>query len=150
MTTDEILKTIRNHIESSRSLGLTDDVVVFEYVADCFRNGIFEYRVNSSSHKAKNDKKLFLAMTENQNSDWSSCGLDESILSHKDNIAEYWKSIAPDDKSHFTIFELNVIMYLISNNFTTYVDKGKQDIIRKIDRFLREADNIKSLESLKV
>ncbi|GHU74619.1 hypothetical protein FACS1894188_03410 [Clostridia bacterium] len=106
--------------------------------------------MTTDSHKAKNGKKLFLAMTENQNSDWSYCGLDEGILSHKDSIAEYWKSISPDDKSHFTIFELNVIMFFISNNFTAYVDKGKQDIIRKIDRFLREADNTKSLESLRV
>lgn len=55
-----------------------------------------------------------------------------------------------EDKSKFTIFELNVILYLISAQYNKYQKKDKQKIIRFIDQVVREKRLEDSYKAIKV
>ena len=69
---------------------------------------------------------------------------------NKENIISFWSSQAEEDKSKFTIFELNVILYLISPQYSKYQKKDKQKIIRFIDQVVRGKKLEDSYKTIKV
>ena len=64
--------------------------------------------------------------------------LSDSIVTSKENMIPFWCSLTETDKSKFTIFELNVILYLLSSQYNKYQKKDKQRIIRFINQVVRE------------
>jgi hypothetical protein len=97
-----------------------------------------------------NPVEKFASLVENPDANWSSYPISDSILSHRNDMVAYWKSLPTEMRYAFTNFELNVIMYLISYFYATYDRRPKQDLIKKIDRFIRGADNAEALRHIKV
>ena len=89
-------------------------------------------------------------MISDRLTDLSMYELNDSIITNRENMISFWSSLAEADKSNFTIFELNAILYLISPQYNKYQKKDKQKIIRFINQVVREKRQEDSYREIKV
>jgi hypothetical protein len=63
--------------------------------------------------------------------------IDPEIIVNKDNIVEYWHSLNKGEKIQFTLFDLNVILFLISRVFDSFWKKDKWSMVKFVDQVVR-------------
>ena len=144
------IRLLEKYKKISQILGLRED----EELLDELMNIVGKY--DSDIEREKATKKGRWGETDFQQiilegpTALSKYELNDSIESNKENIISFWSSQAEEDKSKFTIFELNVILYLISPQYSKYQKKDKQKIIRFIDQVVREKRLEDSYKTIKV
>ena len=144
------IRLLEKYKNISQILGLRED----EELLDEIVNMVDKY--DSSIEKEKATKKYRWGETDFQQmiskglKDLSQYELSDSIVSNRENMIQFWSSLTEDDKSRFTIFELNVILYLVSPQYNKYQKKDKQKIIRFIDQVIREKRQEDSYKAIKV
>ena len=131
-------------------MGQKEDEELIEELIDMVK----QYDENAGKEKSAKQRKLgetdFQHIISSEQADLSKYELNDSIMSNKENMAPFWSSLAEEDKNKFSIFELNVILYLISAQYNKYQKKDKQKIIRFIDQVVREKKMENSYKTIKV
>lgn len=119
-------------------MGQKEDEELIEELVDM----VNKYDGDTGKEKGAKQSKLgetdFQHMISAEQVDLSKYKLNDRIMSNQENIVPFWSSLTEEDKNKFTIFELNVILYLISVQYNKYQKKDKQKIIRFIDQVVRE------------
>lgn len=146
----KLIQLLEKYKKVSQTLGLTEDEALIEELAEI----VTEYAGTAGKTRDTKKNKLgeadFQQLISTGQTDLSTYELNSNILSNKENMADFWSSLAEEDKSKFTIFELNVILYLISAQFNKYQKKDKQKIIRFVDHVVRDIKMEDSYKTLKV
>jgi len=134
----------------SRIFGQKEDEQIIEelieLVAGCKEN----MGRDKEAKKSKFGEAEFRQMITAKPLDLSGYELSDGIVKHREDIPGFWSLLAEEEKGRFTIFELNVILFLISEQFNKYQKKDKQKIIRFIDQMVREKKMEDSYRSIKV
>jgi hypothetical protein len=126
-------------------LELIDDEKQFEEIIKFISNSRqneSSFRVMNTTSKKKYGEKDFEELTEKADILLENHSINSGIISNKDNIADFWNSLDGKAKEEFTIFELNVMLYLISNQYNKYMKKDKKRIIS----FLTDVVKAKRME----
>ena len=63
--------------------------------------------------------------------------LNPAIIKNKDNIVEFWHTLSSEEKTKFTVFELNVMLYCLLPNIG-YKKKSKSYLIETITTVVRD------------
>jgi len=103
--------------------------------------------------KMKNDtfgENEFNQIVSNHGCDLSSYRINPIIIENQQNMFDYWVQLDEDDKTTFTIPELNLIRWLISDLFDKYGKKKKEELISSINNIIRNRRMQKSYEKIVV
>jgi hypothetical protein len=125
----------------SRLLGLHED----EHILDEIEKSITNYNENASvSNNSDAQKKNKYGEADFQNIisssvvDLSPYEINSQIILNKEKIPDYWHSLSEEEKNSFTIFELNIILYLLSNQYNKYQKKDKKRILSLISTVVKD------------
>ena len=146
----KIIRLLEKYKNVSQIMGQKEDEELIEELVDMVK----KYDDNTKKEKSIKQSKLgetdFQHIISAEQTDLSKYELNDSIMSNQSHIVPFWSSQTEEDKNKFTIFELNVILYLISAQYNKYQKKDKQKIIRFIDQVVREKKMENSYKSIKV
>lgn len=132
------MRLLEKYKSISQILGLREDEQLLDelmHMVDKYGSGIEKEKVTKKSRWGETD---FQQMISENPMDLSKYELSDSIVTSKENMIPFWSSLTEADKSKFTIFELNTILYLVSSQYNKYQKKDKQKIIRFINQAVRE------------
>lgn len=132
------MRLLEKYKSISQILGLREDEQLLDelmHMVDKYDSGIEKKKVTKKSRWGETD---FQQMISENPMDLSKYELSDSIVTSKENMIPFWSSLTEADKSKFTIFELNTILYLVSSQYNKYQKKDKQKIIRFINQAVRE------------
>lgn len=146
----KILKLLEKYRTISQIMGQKEDEELIEELVAMVK----KYDDNTGKEKGAKQSKLgendFRQIISMEQADWSKYELNDSIMSNQGNMVSFWSSLTEEDKNKFTIFELNIILYLISAQYNKYQKKDKQKIIRFIDQVVRDKKMENSYKTIKV
>lgn len=134
------IQVIEKYKGVGRLLGINDDEVILDEIIHFIDDstGSSKDEKNSSLGKNKYGESSFYEMISSEELDLSAYKIAPGIVSQKDRIADYWHSLSDEEKGGFTIFELNVILFLISNQYNKYQKKDKKRIIGIVNSVSKE------------
>ena len=145
-----IIRLLEKYKNVGQIMGQKEDGELIEELIDMVK----KYDENTGKEKSAKQSKLgetdFQHIISTEQADLSQYELNDSIMPNRGDMASFWSSLAEEDKNKFTIFELNVILYLISAQYNKYQKKDKQKIIRFIDQVVREKKMENSYKTIKV
>lgn len=144
-----IIRLLEKYKNVSQIMGQKEDEELIEQVV----NIVKKYDDNAGKKNVKQSKlgeSDFQHIISGEQVDLSKYELNDSIMSNQGNMVPFWSSLTEEDKNKFTIFELNVILYLISAQYNKYQKKDKQKIIRFIDQVVTEKKMENSYKTIKV
>jgi len=145
-----IIRLLEKYKNVSQIMGQKEDEELIEELVEMVK----KYDDNTGKEKSAKQSKLgetdFQHIISAEQVDLSKYELNDSIVSNQRNMVPFWSSLTEEDKNKFTIFELNVILYLISVQYNKYQKKDKQKIIRFIDQVVREKKMENSYKTIKV
>lgn len=145
-----IIRLLEKYKNVGQIMGQKEDGELIEELIDMVK----KYDENTGKEKSAKQSKLgetdFQHIISTEQADLSKYELNDSIMPNRGDMASFWSSLAEEDKNKFTIFELNVILYLISAQYNKYQKKDKQKIIRFIDQVVREKKMENSYKTIKV
>jgi hypothetical protein len=153
MEYDNAIQLLQKYQKICRVLKLEDDLKRFEEIIDFIsNNGQKEstLKVLDTAPKKKYGENNFKELIENSEIQLESYIIHSGIISNKDNIADFWNSLDADTKENFTIFELNVMLSLISNKFNKYMKKDKKRIISFLTDVVKSKRMEKSYKEIHV
>ena len=135
-----VIKTIEKHKAISRQFKAKEDEIIFDYLIDLVKSKdsrLLPEKKSNERSKGKYNEVDFQVIVSNENVDLSPYAIDSQILSNKDKIVDFWCSLNEVERNNFTIFELNIILYLISNHYNKYQKKDKKRIISTINTVVK-------------
>lgn len=144
------MRLLEKYKSISQILGLREDEELLDELmnmVDKYDGGIEKEKVAKRSRWGETD---FQQMISESQMDLSKYELSDSIVTNKENMIPFWSSLTEADKSNFTIFELNAILYLVSSQYNKYQKKDKQKIIRFINQAVREKKQEDSYRRIEV
>lgn len=152
MTLDKVsaIRLLEKYKKISQILGLREDEALLDELMNIVGKSDSDIEKEKASPKGRWGETDFQKIISEGSTDLSKYELNDSIVLNKENIISFWSSQAEEDKSKFTIFELNVILYLISPQYSKYQKKDKQKIIRFIDQVVRGKKLEDSYKTIKV
>ncbi|MFW6680335.1 hypothetical protein ACOAOT_22205 [Lacrimispora sp. AGF001] len=135
----QAVKVLEKYKGVSRLLGLQEDESVLDDLVNFItENYTKSFTSDNDMKKSKFGDKDFQAITANDDIDLSIYDIDEQILLNRENLWDFWYSLDDDKKNKFTIFELNIILYFISNQYNKYQKKDKKRIISIINNVVKD------------
>ena len=132
------MRLLEKYKSISQILGLREDEELLDelmHMVDKYDGGLEKEKAAKRSRWGETD---FQQMISESQMDLSKYELSDSIVTNKETMIPFWSSLTETDKSNFTIFELNAILYLVSSQYNKYQKKDKQKIIRFINQAVRE------------
>ena len=148
MDTAKFIGHIKKYRGISVSLGLTEDVVIWDNITALIKNAA-NTDFETSKTKNKKSKVEFQDITTGK-VDLLTHVTNSKILSNKYNMLDFWLTLNPEEKTKFLVFELNVILYLIAPAFNKYQSKAKDKIISTIDGVVRDEHLSKAYKKIVV
>ena len=145
MNSDNMIQLLQKYQKICQVLELKDDEKQFEEIIELIgnsRQNESSFRVINTTATKKYGEKDFEKLTEQVDILLENYSINSGILSNKDNITDFWTSLDGKVKEKFTIFELNVMLFLISNQYNKYMKKDKKRIIS----FLADVVKAKRME----
>jgi len=145
MEKDRAIQLLQKYQKICQVLKLEEDLNRFEEIIDFINNNVQKesiLEVLDTTPKKKSDEIIFKELIEKPEIQLDSSRIDSRIISNKDNIADFWNSLDPEMKDNFTKFELNVMLFLISNKYNKYMKKDR----KRISAFLTEVVKSKRME----
>jgi len=153
MEKDNAIQLLQKYQKICRVLKLENDFNRFEEIIDFIgNNGQKEsmLKVLDTVPKKKYGEKNFEELIEKSEIQLESYIIHSGIISNKDNIPDFWNSLDVDTKDNFTIFELNVMLFLISNKYNKYMKKDKKRIIAFLTDVVKSKRMEKSYKEIQV
>lgn len=144
------IRLLEKYKSISQILGLREDEKLLDELIDMVNKYDGSLEKEIVTKKSRRGEADFQQMISERLTDLSKYELNDSIVTNMENMISFWNSLAEADKSNFTIFELNAILYLISPQYNKYQKKDKQKIIRFIDQVVREKRQEDSYREIKV
>lgn len=135
------IQHIAKYKSISQSLGLKSDEAVWDEIVAFISSANNVKSSNGSTNglkKGKYGEDDFHTIVSNENVDLSTYDIDEKILSHKHKILDFWYSLDSEQRSGFTVFELNIVLFLISPHYNKYQKKEKKRIISIINAAVKD------------
>ena len=103
--------------------------------------------------KTKNEtfgENEFNQIVLNNERDLSAYRINPTIIENQQNMFDYWNQLNEEDKTIFTIPELNLMRWLICEVFDKYAKKKKCELISSINNIIRNRRMQKSYEKIVV
>ncbi|MNI02598.1 hypothetical protein D3C87_983710 [compost metagenome] len=153
MNENKSLELLKKYKKISGLLGLSEDEKLFDELIDFFdkidvsERDVSQQNIKKSKYTEKDFEEI---VNSNEDLDLSKYDIDEQIKSNRTDIVEFWYSLSNDQMEKFTIFELNIILYLLSNHFNKYQKKEKKRIISFISNFVKSKRMDDSYNNLNV
>jgi len=144
------IRLLEKYKNISQILGLCEDEELLDELIDMVDKYDGSTEKEIVIKKSRRGEADFQQMISERLTDLSKYELNDSIITNRENMISFWSSLAEADKSNFTIFELNAILYLISPQYNKYQKKDKQKIIRFINQVVREKRQEDSYREIKV
>lgn len=144
------IRLLEKYKNISQILGLREDEELLDELIDMVDKYDGSIEKGIVTKKSRRGEADFQQMILERLTDLSKYELNDSIITNRENMISFWSSLAEADKSNFTIFELNAILYLISPQYNKYQKKDKQKIIRFINQVVREKRQEDSYRGIKV
>jgi hypothetical protein len=119
-----------------------------EEIISSMQNGIENDR---PPEKMRNDvfgENEFNQIVTNHECDLSVYRISADIINNKQTMYDFWRQLNEESKTAFTIPELNLIRWLISDLFDKYGKKNKRELISSIDEIVRNRRMRKSYERI--
>ena len=143
MTNDNIIQFLQKYQKISQALNIDEDVRQFDEIINFVKNNnVKDAAEFNTVLKKKYGEKDFEELISNTEAHLQDYDINSEIIYNKENIADFWNSLDVNKKEEFTIFELNVMLFLISNQYNKYMKKDKKRIIA----FLNDAVKSKRME----
>ncbi|MDR1060123.1 MAG: hypothetical protein LBL83_02665 [Clostridiales bacterium] len=147
------IQAIERHINASCSLGLKDDEAIFTDILNFIKSSKSSENANISVYPDRQKRNKygeadFQAIASDEIADISAYDIDARVVANKDNALNFWCLLNDEERCGFTIFELNVILYLISRRYNKYQKKDKKriiSIINAVAKNKRMADSYKNI-----
>lgn len=139
---------IERYRNVSKVLGLHEDEKMLDDIIDLLSK--YDEGSVSGKKKSKYGETDFYNIVSEGCKDLGEYGLNEMIVLNKDKMLEFWDSLDEENKKDFTIFELNIILYLISDQYNKYQKKDKQKVQNFIDSVVRDKKMEESYKNIKV
>lgn len=150
----QVINLLEKYRNISRIMGQYEDFTLMGELinmiqkAEFTSNNVCKSKVRCGGNNSYKDD--FQCIVSSENVDLPNYKLDDRILSNKNNMVLFWLSLKDDEKSKFTLFELNVILYLISKHFTRYQDVNKKKLIQFINQVARDKKMEDAYKNIKV
>lgn len=157
MDITKYIKLLEKYKSISVLLGLSEDTKLLNELVEMLivknENGLKE---DSSlmPKKSKYGEKEFNKMINNYDNhhrlDLEQYDVNTLIISNKDNLIELWHTLKNEEQEQFSIFELNIILFLISNQYNKYQKSDKRKIISLISSVVKSKRMENSYNNIKV
>lgn len=143
MANDDMIQFLQKYQKIPQDLNIDEDVRYFDEIINYIKNCNFKNIVETNTvQKKKYGEKDFEELTNNAEVCLQDYDINPAIINYKDGIVEFWSGLNTDQKENFTIFELNIMLFLISNQYNKYMKKDKKRVIA----FLNDAVKSKRME----
>jgi len=154
MEKDSAIKLLKKYQQISQVLKLEEDLNRFEEIIEFINDNNIQkeskLKMLDAAPKKKYNEKNFKELIENPEIDLDNYNINAGIISNKDNITDFWNSLDVETKENFTIFELNVMLFLISNKYNKYMKKEKKIIIAFLTDVVKSKRMEESYKEIKV
>jgi hypothetical protein len=130
-------------------LNLNDDVRSFEEIISFINSE----QKNATSEKRQtikiDNKDVFRKITNNEDTNSLKYKINQEILNNKANMLNFWTRHDISERKKFTILELNLIMYFLTDKNNNYTE-NKKEIMNNIDMTVRGKQAVSSYDNIKV
>jgi len=144
------IQVMERYKNISRILNVREDEQVIDDIIEVLSKYDDNLTKTRGAKKTKAGEEDFYHLVSKEDQDLSEYGLSDTILSNKETMLEFWDSLSEEEKADYTIFELNVILYLISNQYNKYQKKDRKKIQSFIDTVVRDKKMESSYQNIKV
>lgn len=143
MVNDDMIQFLLKYQKISHVLNMDEDVKQFDEIINYIKKCNLKDTVETNTvQKKKNGEKDFEEIINNSDICLKNYDISIEIINNKNNIVDFWYDLNIDQKESFTIFELNIMLFLISSQYNKYMKKDKKRIIA----FLNDAVKSKRME----
>lgn len=151
MIKKESIFILQKYQKVARLLGKEDDVKGFdEIISLCKQHESNNAKPTPDAAKKKSDETAFNEFTQTHGERIGELSVHPDIKANKGRIIDFWDSLEAAQKEEFTIFELNIIRFLVSEQYDNYIKKDKKRIITSVDHAVRAKKMEKSYRNIKV
>lgn len=151
MIKNESILLLQKYQKVARLLGNEDDVKGFdEIISLCKQHGSDNAKPDQDAPKRKSDEIAFIEFTKSHGEHIGELSVHPEIKANKGRMIDFWDSLEAVQKEEFTIFELNIIRFLVSEQYDNYLKKDKKRIITSVDHAVRAKKMEKSYRDIKV
>jgi hypothetical protein len=145
----DIINFLKKYVKICTILNLSEDVSSFNEIISFIE--VNKRSVDSVKPPNKlSDENCFYEITSAEEIDFSKFNVNPEIINNKMDIIHYWTKIDKNIKEKFTVFELNLIMYLLTKQNNKYIKKEKKKIIMDIDMTVRNKRTSASYNNISV
>lgn len=135
------IQIIEKYKGVGRLLGVVDDEAILDEIIQMIDNLTENQSIPNNANaktKGKYGESEYQRIISEENTDLSEYYIAPSIISRREDIQDYWHSLKDEEKSEFTIFELNIILHLISKQYKKYQKKDKKRIITMVNNAVKD------------
>jgi hypothetical protein len=128
---------------------LSDDVQIFDEIISSIETDKLIVNTGQKRSKIGNEKDFYI-ITSNGDINVSDGNINQEIINNKTDISKYWINLDANSKEKFTLFDLNIIMFLLTKKNNKYFKKEKKKIIMDIDMTVRNKQTSCSYDNITV
>lgn len=145
MDSAKVIQFLQKYQKISQTLDIVEDVKQFDEIIDYLKKCDLKVTTETNiTPKKKYGETEFKELINSNELLLKDYDINAEIVSNMDNIADFWNSLDAAKREDFTIFELNVMLFLISNQYNKYMKKDKKRVIA----FLNDAVKSKRMEEI--
>ena len=141
----DVIELYEKYMQVCEIMGNQKDFRLFAKLVNSTKQNGNVFNENRKKKKIPS-KQEFDLLTSEEDCDLTHFMIDDRIIENKDDLAGYWERITEIDRTSFTIFNLNVIRYFISNQYKEYTEEKKSVLVSCINRIVRN----KRMENKKI
>jgi hypothetical protein len=146
----EMVSFLEKYKTISSALNLSEDVRIFDKIISFLKEKNIEKDALSVHINKASGETDFNKIISSDEIDLDKYGVDEEIIQNKMDMFNYWSKLDANTKEKFTILELNLIMFFITNKNYKYTKKEKKKIIMDIDMTVRNKRTSESYSKIVV
>jgi hypothetical protein len=149
MNNIDMINLLKKYKKMCTILNLLEDVNSFDDIISFIETN----KTSQNSEKSRNqlrNEDCYYTIISTEEVDISRYNINQEIINNKMDILSYWSKINEKEKEKFTVFELNIIMYLLTKNNNNYIKKEKKKIIMDINITVRNKRTVESYNNINV
>lgn len=149
MNKSDIVTFLTKYKKVCHILNLSDDVQIFDEIISSIETDKLIVNTGQKRSKIGNEKDFYI-ITSNGDINVSDGNINQEIINNKTDISKYWINLDANSKEKFTLFDLNIIMFLLTKKNNKYFKKEKKKIIMDIDMTVRNKQTSCSYDNITV
>jgi len=148
---NNIIHFLEKYKKICHILNLSDDECLFDEIISFIETNKISLEQKQHRSKIGNENDFYI-ITSNSDINISDHNLkiNQEILNNKTDIFNYWINLDANSKEKFNVFELNLIMFLLTKKNNNYLKKEKKKIIMDIDMTVRNKRTSNSYNNITV